>query len=33
MPSYGYAATVSYVIVVMVALLALLQFYLAKERS
>lgn len=33
MPSYGYAATVSYVIVVMVALLALMQFYLARERS
>jgi lactose/L-arabinose transport system permease protein len=32
MPSYGYAATVSYVIVVLVALLALLQFYLARER-
>jgi len=32
MPSYGYAATVSYVIVVIVALLALLQFYLARER-
>lgn len=33
MPSYGYAATISYVIVVMVGLLALLQFYLARERS
>jgi lactose/L-arabinose transport system permease protein len=33
MPSYGYAATVSYVIVVLVALLALLQFYLARERA
>jgi lactose/L-arabinose transport system permease protein len=33
MPSYGYAATVSYVIVVLVALLALLQFYLARERT
>jgi lactose/L-arabinose transport system permease protein len=33
MPSYGYAATVSYVIVVLVALLALLQFYLAREKA
>jgi len=32
-PSYGYAATVSYVIVVMVALLALIQFYFARERT
>jgi lactose/L-arabinose transport system permease protein len=32
-PSYGYAATVSYVIVVLVGLLALLQFYLARERT
>jgi lactose/L-arabinose transport system permease protein len=33
MPSYGYAATVSYVIVVMVAILAFLQFYAARERK
>jgi lactose/L-arabinose transport system permease protein len=33
MPSYGYAATVSYVIVVLVALLALIQFYLAREEK
>ncbi|MDI7860363.1 sugar ABC transporter permease [Rhizobiaceae bacterium n13] len=32
MPSFGYAATVSYVIVVLVALLSLLQFYVARER-
>jgi lactose/L-arabinose transport system permease protein len=32
-PSYGYAATVSYVIVVLVALLAVLQFYLAREKA
>jgi len=32
-PSFGYAATVSYVIVVLVALLAVLQFYLARERD
>jgi lactose/L-arabinose transport system permease protein len=32
-PSYGYAATVSYVIVVMVAILALIQFYFARERT
>jgi lactose/L-arabinose transport system permease protein len=33
MPSFGYAATVSYVIVVMVALLAFLQFYATRERD
>jgi lactose/L-arabinose transport system permease protein len=33
MPSYGYAATVSYVIVTMVAILAFLQFYAARERK
>ncbi|MDY0745258.1 sugar ABC transporter permease [Paucibacter sp. R3-3] len=32
-PSFGYAATVSYVIVALVALLAVLQFYLARERD
>lgn len=32
-PNFGYAATVSYVIVVLVALLALLQFYAARERD
>ncbi len=32
-PNFGYAATVSYVIVVLVALLALIQFYLARERD
>lgn len=32
-PNFGYAATVSYVIVLLVALLSLLQFYLARERS
>lgn len=32
MPNYGYAATVSYVIVFFAALLALLQFKLAKEK-
>lgn len=32
MPSFGYAATVSYVIVVLVALLSLAQFYVARER-
>ena len=32
-PNFGYAATVSYVIVVLVALLALLQFHLARERD
>jgi lactose/L-arabinose transport system permease protein len=32
MPSFGYAATVSYVIVVLVALLSILQFFLAKDR-
>lgn len=32
MPSFGYAATVSYVIVVLVALLSALQFYVARER-
>jgi lactose/L-arabinose transport system permease protein len=33
MPSFGYAATVSYVIVVIVAILAFLQFYIARERD
>ena len=33
MPSFGYAATVSYVIVVMVAVLSFLQFYAARDRS
>ena len=33
MPSFGYAATVSYVIVVMVALLSLIQFYATRERK
>ena len=33
MPSFGYAATVSYVIVVVVALLSFLQFFLARDRS
>lgn len=32
MPSFGYAATVSFVIVLLVALLSALQFYLARER-
>jgi lactose/L-arabinose transport system permease protein len=33
MPSFGYAATISYVIVVMVALLSFLQFYAVRERK
>lgn len=33
MPSYGYAATLSYVIVVMVAVLSFVQFYAARDRS
>jgi lactose/L-arabinose transport system permease protein len=33
MPSYGYAATMSYVIVIMVAILSFLQFYAAKDKS
>lgn len=33
MPNFGYAATVSYVIVFLVALLAFAQFYLARERN
>ncbi|KQS64210.1 lactose ABC transporter permease [Rhizobium sp. Leaf371] len=33
MPSFGYAATISYVIVLMVAVLSFLQFYAARERS
>ena len=33
MPSFGYAATVSYVIVTVVALLAFLQFFAARERE
>jgi lactose/L-arabinose transport system permease protein len=32
MPSYGYAATVSYVIVVIVAILSFLQFFIARDR-
>ena len=32
MPSYGYAATVSYVIVVLVMILSFLQFAAARER-
>lgn len=32
-PNFGYAATVSYVIVVLVAILAFVQFYLARERD
>jgi lactose/L-arabinose transport system permease protein len=33
MPNFGYAATVSYVIVLAVALLAIVQFYALKERD
>lgn len=33
MPSFGYAATISYVIVALVALLSFLQFYAARDRS
>ncbi|WP_321383461.1 sugar ABC transporter permease [Rhizobium sp.] len=33
MPNFGYAATVSYVIVLMVALLSMVQFYAARERQ
>lgn len=33
MPSFGYASTVSYVIVVGVAILSLIQFFVARERS
>jgi len=33
MPSFGYAATVSYVIVVLVAVLSVIQFQFAKERK
>ena len=33
MPSFGYAATVSYVIVTLVAILAFVQFYVARERE
>jgi lactose/L-arabinose transport system permease protein len=32
MPSFGYAATVSYVIVILVALLSLAQFFIARDR-
>jgi lactose/L-arabinose transport system permease protein len=32
MPSFGYAATVSYVIVILVGLLSLLQFLAARDR-
>jgi lactose/L-arabinose transport system permease protein len=33
MPSFGYAATVSYVIVILVAFLSFLQFYVVRERD
>ncbi|RKE79449.1 sugar ABC transporter permease [Rhizobium sp. AG855] len=33
MPNFGYAATVSYVIVLMVAVLSFVQFYAARERT
>lgn len=33
MPSFGYAATVSYVIVILVALLSVVQFFAARERQ
>lgn len=33
MPSFGYAATVSYVIVALVAILSLIQFYVARDRK
>lgn len=33
MPSFGYAATLSYVVVLIVAVFSFLQFYAAKERS
>jgi len=33
MPSFGYAATVSYVIVVLVAILSFIQFYVARDRK
>ena len=33
MPNYGYAATMSYVIVIMVAALSFIQFYAARDRS
>jgi lactose/L-arabinose transport system permease protein len=32
MPNYGYAATVSYVIVAVVAILSVIQFYIARDR-
>ncbi|HEV7414790.1 MAG TPA: sugar ABC transporter permease, partial [Tianweitania sediminis] len=32
MPSFGYAATVSYVIVILVAILSFLQFLAARDR-
>ena len=32
MPNYGYAATVSYVIVVIVAILSVIQFFIARDR-
>jgi lactose/L-arabinose transport system permease protein len=32
-PNFGYAATVSYVIVVLVAVLACVQFYAAREKN
>ena len=32
MPNFGYAATVSYVIVVIVAILSFLQFWIARDR-
>jgi lactose/L-arabinose transport system permease protein len=33
MPSYGYAATMSYVVVLMVAIFSFLQFYAARDKS
>jgi lactose/L-arabinose transport system permease protein len=33
MPSLGYAATVSYVIVILVAVLSFLQFLVARDRK
>lgn len=33
MPSFGYAATVSYVVVVLVAILSFIQFYVARDRK
>jgi lactose/L-arabinose transport system permease protein len=33
MPAFGYAATISYVIVILVALLSWIQFRFARERQ